>query len=327
MRLALFPFLRATFYRWVELWQDACGELEKAPRILAVGDLHVENFGTWRDQEGRLVWGINDFDEAAYLPYTLDLVRLATSARLAVAAGSFPLTCEDLCTAILAGYEEGLQSGGRPFILAESNTWLRDLAAQRLRDPAAYWRKLNGLPDAGPDVSESAIVALERGLPAPTPPYAVKLRRAGLGSLGRPRLVALAEWKGGRIAREVKALVPSAVARLKTDTEPTEIFYEAITVRAIRCQDPFLRLDGHWIARRLAPDCSRVELTSLPGYRAADELLRAMGWETANVHLGNAKHVAAIQQDLTGRKKDWLRAAADAMTEATETDWKEWKAG
>ena len=31
---------------------------------LSVGDLHVENFGTWRDSEGRLIWGINDFDEA-----------------------------------------------------------------------------------------------------------------------------------------------------------------------------------------------------------------------------------------------------------------------
>jgi len=32
--------------------------------VLAVGDLHVENFGTWRDAEGRLIWGVNDFDES-----------------------------------------------------------------------------------------------------------------------------------------------------------------------------------------------------------------------------------------------------------------------
>ena len=53
-------------------------------RSLGVGDLHVENFGTWRDAESRLVWGINDFDEACCLPYTQDLVRLAASARFAV---------------------------------------------------------------------------------------------------------------------------------------------------------------------------------------------------------------------------------------------------
>jgi uncharacterized protein (DUF2252 family) len=60
-----------------------CEEEAGAPEALAVGDLHVENFGTWRDIEGRLIWGINDFDEAWRLPYTHDLVRLATSALLA----------------------------------------------------------------------------------------------------------------------------------------------------------------------------------------------------------------------------------------------------
>ena len=28
-----------------------------------------ENFGTWRDADGRLVWGVNDFDEAAVMPW------------------------------------------------------------------------------------------------------------------------------------------------------------------------------------------------------------------------------------------------------------------
>src|SRR5215467_14463268 len=78
-----FSFLRATFYRWIQVWPEVCRDLCEAPQVLAVGDLHVENFGTWRDIEGRLVWGVNDFDEAALLPYTLDLVRLATSAMLA----------------------------------------------------------------------------------------------------------------------------------------------------------------------------------------------------------------------------------------------------
>src|SRR6202162_4632148 len=82
-----FEFLRATFYRWVQVWPEVCPDLARAPRVLAVGDLHVENFGTWRDVEGRLVWGTNDFDEAAVLPYPLDLVRLATSALFAIETG------------------------------------------------------------------------------------------------------------------------------------------------------------------------------------------------------------------------------------------------
>lgn len=50
-----FPFLRATFYRWAQLWPEVCPELAGAPAVLGVGDLHVENFGTWRDAEGRLI--------------------------------------------------------------------------------------------------------------------------------------------------------------------------------------------------------------------------------------------------------------------------------
>src|SRR5690242_2574663 len=76
----VFIFLRATYYRWAQLFQELCQDLCDAPIVLAVGDLHIENFGTWRDILARLIWGINDFDEAYWLPYTNDLVRLATSA-------------------------------------------------------------------------------------------------------------------------------------------------------------------------------------------------------------------------------------------------------
>ena len=71
-----FPFLRATFYRWSQLWPEACPDLASAPKVLGVGDLHVENFGTWRDAEGRLIWGVNDFDEPCRLPYANDLVQV-----------------------------------------------------------------------------------------------------------------------------------------------------------------------------------------------------------------------------------------------------------
>src|SRR5262249_16430006 len=70
-----FVFLRATFFRWAETILDVCPDLAQAPTVLAVGDIHLENFGTWRDDDGRLVWGVNDFDEAAEMPFASDLVR------------------------------------------------------------------------------------------------------------------------------------------------------------------------------------------------------------------------------------------------------------
>src|SRR5262245_43756388 len=84
MREGPFSFLRATFYRWAQTFPQICTRLMKAPELLGVGDLHVENFGTWRDIEGRLIWGVNDFDEACRMPYTVDLARLVTSAHLAI---------------------------------------------------------------------------------------------------------------------------------------------------------------------------------------------------------------------------------------------------
>ena len=74
---------RATCYRWMQVWPEVCADLATAPVLRAVADLHVENFGTWRDSDGRLIWGINDFDEACVFPYTSDLVRLVVSAKLA----------------------------------------------------------------------------------------------------------------------------------------------------------------------------------------------------------------------------------------------------
>src|SRR2546427_13138202 len=75
MSAGIFPFLRATFYRWAARWRVIAGDVAVAPTVLAVGDLPVENFGTWRDAEGRLGGGGNDFGEAGAPPETNDPPR------------------------------------------------------------------------------------------------------------------------------------------------------------------------------------------------------------------------------------------------------------
>ena len=76
-----------------------------------------------RDAEGRLVWGVNDVDEAFELPYTQDLVRLATSAILAIRQGHFALAPRDACEAIFDGYRASRERGGRALVLAERRRW------------------------------------------------------------------------------------------------------------------------------------------------------------------------------------------------------------
>jgi len=147
MACSEFMFLRATFYCWAHSFSKHCPALCTALKVLGVGDLHIENFGTWRDAEGRLSWGVNDFDEACYLPYTNDLVRLATSAFFALKDGSkdgskdtskddsnrLRLNFEEACEAILDGYIEGLKDP-KPFVLAEDHGWLRNIVIRKLVD-------------------------------------------------------------------------------------------------------------------------------------------------------------------------------------------------
>ncbi len=320
MRSAPFPFLRATFYRWAQIWADVCGEAARAPQILAVGDLHVENFGTWRDSEGRLIWGVNDFDEAWQLPYTNDLVRLAASALLA------RMVCEpkEAIGAILTGYAEMLTAGGQPYALAENHPALRQMATARLHEPETFWEKLHALPELKEEAPPGVLEAIVRRMPEGGLRPRLAHRIAGLGSLGRQRYVALAQWRGGSIAREAKALAPSACVWAEQGKGTAPIRYQEILDRAVRCRDPFVGVWQKWIVRRLAPDCSRVELSALPKERDELRLLHAMGGETANIHLGSKKGRVLVA-DLKKRPPGWLLQAARKMEEAVLADWKEWK--
>ncbi len=325
MSEAAFPFLRATFYRWAERWPAVSPKSAAAPEVLGVGDLHVENFGTWRDIEGRLVWGINDFDEACWLPYTCDLVRLATSAHFAISMDHLKLISPAKASqAILDGYRAALKAGGRVFVLAEHHPVLRHMAVERLKQPELYWDKMNALETLKGKIPSSAAKALKRMMPDRRLTFRVVHRVAGLGSLGRLRFVALADWHGGTIAREAKELTTSAWLWVHPTRRKPKIFYQEILDRALRCPDPFAKLQGRWMLRRLAPDCSRIELSSLPAKHDAVRLLFDMGWETANVHLGSVK-AAVLQKDLAKRPSGWLHQAAEEMFEATMKDWQTWK--
>lgn len=317
-----FSFLRASFYRWAQTWPEVCAVLKEAPHVLGVGDLHVENFGTWRDTEGRLIWGINDFDEAARLPYTNDLVRLCTSALIAIEAANLATPPRRACESVLEGYRDSLRKGGLPVVLAERNRWLRDLAVSRLKEQRTYWQRLLALKRTPLKPPAEAHRALQHAMPERGLAFRLVHRYAGLGSLGRMRLTALAQWRGGTIAREVKPLTVSAWWWMHPKPQPLR--YSQILSRAVRVADPFLSVHDGWVVRRLAPDCSRIELRHLKGVRDECKLLRMMGWETANVHLGTAGAAKPILEDLGGRKSNWLLKAALAMRASTEKDWREW---
>jgi hypothetical protein len=319
-----FTFFRATFYYWAQLWPQLPAPVSEAPTLLAVGDAHVENFGTWRDQEGRLVWGVNDFDEAAVLPYTNDLVRLAVSGVLARANGSLRLAVPDIFDALLLGYSAALSYGGSPFVIEDRNHWLRKLAQGSAREPRTYWAKFLELERWRGSIPKRA-AELIADVPADARLMRIVHRRSGAGSLGRPRLAGIHEWRGGYIAREAKARAPSAWTwandiRVKLNAAALPRIWE----RAVRCQDPYLRATRRWIVKRLGPDCSRIDLESLPKVRQETASLRAMGWETANIHLGS-RSAADIRKHLQSLDRNWLAEASAIMVHAIRKAFREWQ--
>src|ERR1700722_7773022 len=325
MKESPFLFLRGSFYRWAQLWPSVCADLCNAPKVLAVGDLHVNSFGTWRDSEGRLCWGVDDFDESYPLAYTNDIVRLAASLKIAIDAGHLSIKFRDGCEAILEGYRQSLAEGGCPIVLAEREQGLGKLGVDSFKPPPNFWSTLNRLPAIRHPLAKDVKRALEKTLPDPRMKYKVVRRQAGLGSLGQERFVAIGDWEGGLIAREAKAMLPSACSWLNDERGHRKSSYETAISSAIRSSDPFQVIEGAWLIRRLSPDSNPIDIQTLPKHRDERMLLHAMGSEAANVHLGTKRQVANIQKDLRKRKSNWLPDAAARMAQLVERDWKHYK--
>ena len=181
-----------------------------------------------------------------------------------------------------------------------------------------FWEKMDKLTELKEAVPASAREAMESQLPEP-------LRTTGWRA-GGPESAAWAisgscprrlVRRGGRAGSQGPGAVGLPLGQ-RREQRPDRDLYQAIVTEARRACDPFVQLRGHWIVRRLAPDCSRIELASLPTERDEARLLHAMGWETANIHLGSRDTVGAVRRDLerrprTGsnrRRRRWSRPRA-----------------
>ena len=324
IRQDLFSFFKGTFYRWIQLWDDVVpDEVREAPKILCVGDLHVESFGTWRDLEARLIWGIDDFDEAYRMPFTNDLVRLAASARIVRDLGQLKTGMRETCGIILEGYTRSLREGGSPIALAEREQLLEKLGVAEFKSPEQFWEKLKALPAYRKKLPAAARRAIERSLPD-SAGYRVVTRIAGTGSLGHRRFVALADWKGGEIAREAKATVPSACVWLRGRGNKTDGCYDKMIDSAVRARDPFQQVIDGWLIRRLSPESNPIRISDWPKKRDELKLLQMMGRETANVHHGSGRQIESILRCLKKLDGNWLHHSSKKMAKAVEADWKEY---
>lgn len=133
---------------------------DRTGRIWIHGDLHAENFGTYMDAEGRLVFNVNDFDEAYVGPFLWDVQRFAASVAL---VGYVKVLSDEQISGLVAAYADayadriaevvgaGGDSGAVPrFTLATA----RGPLLEALRDARAQTRA--GLLDSMTEVREGA---------------------------------------------------------------------------------------------------------------------------------------------------------------------------
>ncbi|WP_457103559.1 DUF2252 family protein [Mesorhizobium sp. URHB0026] len=320
MRKDPFTFLRATFFRWAGEIERICPELAKAPSVLSVGDIHTENFGTWRDADARLVWGVNDFDEAAIIPYPFDLVRLATSVQL---APGIELNGHDTSDAIMAGYRNGLR-GPRPTLVDENAVWMRRFVVCTDSDCAKFWEEIQSYPIAEPPAEA------RRALQSSVPPTAVvqrfASRRKGGGGLGRARFVAVSNWQGGQVVREAKAAVPSAWYWAHGVTADTSAAHD-LSCGEFSSADPCLRIGEKFIVRRIAVDSRKLDLGDNAGAKLDLMAIEAMGFELGSIHAAGEAQRNAVRANLDSLSDGRLRDAVKAARDSVEVDYAAWCSG
>ena len=134
MRSDAFVFLRGTCHLFYARLQRK-GVFKSAPSVWACGDLHLENFGSFKGDNRLPYFDMNDFDEAALAPASWDLIRMLVSLRLAAASlGLSAETTLTICESYLQGYRLALQEGKAYWVEAQTATGLIGHLLQSLHE-------------------------------------------------------------------------------------------------------------------------------------------------------------------------------------------------
>jgi hypothetical protein len=131
--------------------------------------------------------------------------------------------------------------------------------------------------------------------------------------------VALARSRGGPVAREAKALIPSCWLDIESDDRSGRALLRAAQGR-FKSPDPWLDVHEGVVVRRLGPNSRKIEIDKIG--RLRKPVLAAMGFELANIHSDDASIARRISTDLDTRKSKWLAKAIEDVANATMQDWK-----
>jgi len=363
MRTSPFVFLRGTCHLFYKRLPKG-SVLDGSPRAWICGDMHLENFGTYKGDNRLIYFDINDFDEACLAPCLFEMIRLLSS--VLVAAADLKLSRAEalaLCHTAIDSYAAALRFGKARWIEEETaEGMVGELFAalhQRSRvDHLNRRTELKGKKRAlrmdgkkalpVTDETRSKVTAFMHDFARrePNPAFYeiidVARRIAGTGSLGVDRYVILVEGKGspdGNYLLDMKLALPSATEPNVKTPQP-KWKSEAERVVAIQQRDQvvsqaFLHAvefeKQPYVLRGLQPSEDRVVLESWNGkLPRLETVVRTMAELVAWAHFrSSGRQASAIADDLIafGEDTKWQLPLIDLATQCEAqvvSDWREY---
>ncbi|MEP7103037.1 MAG: DUF2252 family protein [Burkholderiales bacterium] len=341
MRASPFAFLRGTCHLFYA--RMARGGVHKAaPKVWVCGDLHLENFGSYKGDNRLAYFDINDFDESALAPATWDLVRFLASVQVGAAALKVgDRKAQRLCETFVEAYADALALGKAYWVERDTATGLVHELLEGLgqRDRASFIAKrtrlkgnkhvlrVDGVKALAADPGQRKRVAAfmrEFAKTQATPSFYelldVACRIAGTGSLGVERYVILVRGKGSPDRNYLLDLKVSAASSLTPRLKVTQPRFASQAARIVAAQRRLqavpmdflhaVEFDGKpAVLRGLQPSEDRVELDRAGGdMKALGPLLATMGQVLAWAQLRSAGQGGSASVDALidfGRRQQW----------------------
>jgi len=313
-----FSFLRGTCHLFYEDF-PASDFLDNAPAGWLCGDLHLENFGTYKGDNRLTYFDLNDFDEGMLAPAHWELSRFLVS--VLVAAESIKINRTEaiaLCHCFLDAYASTLASGQARWVERTTATGMvRNLLGALRKRPRSSLLdartdiksgkrklRLDGKKALPVDTAsrEKIIGFMEKFARTQSHPEFFKVldvarRIAGTGSLGIERYVILVRGRGGaegNFLLDFKYEPPSALApyvRIRQPAWTSEAERVVCIKRRVQAIPPaFLSAeiigDRSYVLKELLPSQDRVALDQWNGKLSRLEgVIQTMGQVVAWAHI------------------------------------------
>ena len=354
MRSGTFAFLRGTAHLFYERLPKG-SVFKSAPLVWACGDLHLENFGSYKGDNRLVYFDINDFDESALAPASWDLIRMLTSIEIgAQEAGVKSAERKVLCRQFLDAYTSALSLGKAYWLERDSAQGPVRTLLNALRERT----RPDFLKSRTQGTGHKRIIMLDEKKALPVKAVQRKFvldlmnafaqtqedpgffrvldvarRIAGTGSLGLERYAILVKGRGspdGNHLLDLKLAVPSSLS-VHMPTRQPQWVNEAARVVAMQQRIQAVPIaflhaiqteNASYVLRGLQPSEDRITIATAKlkqnelGY-LVDSMGKLVAW--ANLRCASREGAAGTDALMAfGQRKKWQIKLLDATRECAQ---------